>query len=78
MAPPTPAPCCCLLQCGLDRGPRCAAGYAEQLEAFEAQLMLAQELQRPVSVRWGGEGGKRAGVRRGTVVLVLKLAGGLL
>ncbi|KAL4443511.1 hypothetical protein ABPG75_011248 [Micractinium tetrahymenae] len=38
-------------ECGLDRGPRApACGWQEQLEAFEAQLRLAEELKRPVSV----------------------------
>lgn len=44
-----------LLQCGLDRGPRApACSWQEQLDAFEAQLLLAEELQRPVSVRGAG------------------------
>ena len=39
------------LQCGLDRGPRAPEGdFQLQLEVFEQQLQLAQELQRPVSV----------------------------
>jgi TatD DNase family protein len=37
-------------ECGLDHGPRVGAPRALQLEAFEAQLRLAQELGRPVSV----------------------------
>ncbi|KAL4447365.1 hypothetical protein ABPG77_007398 [Micractinium sp. CCAP 211/92] len=38
-------------ECGLDRGPRApACSWQEQLDAFEAQLLLAEELQRPVSV----------------------------
>ncbi|KAL4858558.1 putative metal-dependent hydrolase YabD [Chlorella vulgaris] len=38
-------------ECGLDRGPRGpAVEWAVQLEAFEQQLQLAQELLRPVSI----------------------------
>ena len=39
-------------QCGLDKGPRglAAAPFDAQLAAFKAQLALAQELRRPVSV----------------------------
>jgi TatD DNase family protein len=37
-------------ECGLDHGPRAGAPRALQLAAFEAQLRLAQQLGRPVSV----------------------------
>lgn len=41
------------VQCGLDKGPRAKdlPPAEDQQEAFEAQLALAQELRRPVSVR---------------------------
>lgn len=52
------------MQCGLDKGPKASklAALDLQLEVFEAQLQLAQELQRPVSVSAaaptaGGSGG---------------------
>lgn len=39
------------MQCGLDKGPRAPEmDWQVQVEAFEAQLRLAQELCRPVSV----------------------------
>jgi TatD DNase family protein len=40
------------VQCGLDKSPRglAAAPFDAQLASFEAQLALAQELRRPVSV----------------------------
>lgn len=40
------------VQCGLDKGPKALAGasFEDQLAAFEAQLKLAHELCRPVSV----------------------------
>lgn len=43
----------CTLQCGLDKGLHVPEGadWQLQLEAFEQQLRLAQELWRPVSVR---------------------------
>lgn len=39
-------------ECGLDKGPKCPkdASYQEQIEAFEAQLKLGQELCRPVTI----------------------------
>jgi TatD DNase family protein len=39
-------------ECGLDRGPKALKNvtFEDQLEVFEAQLRLAEELQRPVTV----------------------------
>lgn len=38
-------------ECGLDKGPKAPSDtFTDQIEAFEAQLQLAQELQRPVSI----------------------------
>lgn len=39
-------------ECGLDRGPKAPkdVSYEEQIVVFEAQLKLAQELKRPVTV----------------------------
>ncbi len=64
LQPPCCSCCCCqsflltaagvsvpCFQCGLDRGPRMpSADWVAQLEAFEQQLQLAEELQRPVTV----------------------------
>lgn len=56
-------------QCGLDYGRREGlAGHDAQLHAFRAQLRLAVELHRPVSVRQcqrdAVRAGKAAGMRR--------------